>query len=102
VTERCLRCHRKKHVAQRPTSPDLCHRADSLECQTAARAYNRGASSVHSLVRQVVNDTCYDPDDGDLDSMGVGSYAAAIRYLASIGRVRIEIDRGTIVTGRWT
>lgn len=98
---RCARCHRKARPSHTATNADLCHRANSPECHLAERAYDRAAKDVSTMLRVVVNAACYDPDDDVLDSMGIFEFARAIRFLASIGRVRIESEDGACVVGRW-
>ena len=69
--------------------------ADEIEHLRSALAEAR--EHVEDLTAQ----GCYYSGDG-LDSSAISTYADALRYLASIGRVKITHDAGRRVLAEWT
>lgn len=106
MSERCEKCQRKKRRSAKAEHPDICHLTASSECLAAAggftRGHVRGAREPSSHLRNVIHDSCYDGDEDTIDSLGVNSFANAMRFLAASGRIRIEADSGAFVVGRWT
>lgn len=101
MSERCPKCRRKKLAAAKATNPDLCHRLGSHDCLAAERGYVRGIRDASVHLRAVINDVAYDSDENTIDSMGISVVANGLRFLAAHGRVRIELDHGADVVGRW-
>ena len=52
------------------------------------------------LLADMVGQHCYSPDGG-LDSMALSANAAAMRFLTTIGRIRIEREYGRRVIGQF-
>ena len=68
-------------------------------CEAQAKEIARLKEDYADLAESMIRNTC--TNNENVDSMAISTYAAAIRFLASIGCIKIEHECGRRVIGRW-